>query len=327
LSEVVAWSDIQEALDNLKDVAVNTPLLRNSALDEVCGRQVFLKAETFQRTGSFKFRGAFHRISQISLAERDAGVIAGSSGNHALGVAEAARCLGVRARIVMPDDAPAVKLAATRALGAEVIPYDRYAENRDELTARLRERDGGTIVHPFDDPYVIAGQGTAGAELFQQVASLGQSLDALLVCAGGGGLVAGIALAAEQLSPGTEIYTVEPEGFDDYRRSLLSGRREISDTTRRSICDALLTPQPGALTFPINCRLLTGGLAVSEADVCSAMLYAFRVLKLVVEPGGVVALAALLAGKLAPHYRRVGVILSGANVDPAFFARVLRESG
>ena len=317
-----SFVDVEAAAQRLAGIAVRTPLLTSPALDESVGRSVLLKPETLQRGGSFKFRGAYNRLAMLTADERRAGVVAWSSGNHAQGVAAAARLLGVRARIVMPADAPAIKLANTRALGAEVITYDRYTGDREAIARSLAERDGGVLVPSYDDPAIIAGQGTAGLELFQDTP---QALDALLVCCGGGGLTAGCALALEALSPQTHLFCVEPEGYDDHARSLASGRRERADPSRSSICDALLSPTPGALTFPINRRLLTAGLVVSEDEVRAAMRYAFRDLKLVIEPGGAVALAALLAGRLPDRYRRVAVLLSGANVDPALFAEIIGD--
>ena len=315
----IDFAAIEQAARRIAPQAVRTPLLRSRFLDRDTGRRVWLKPEILQVSGSFKFRGAYNRIACLSAAERRAGVIAWSSGNHAQGVAAAARIAGVAARIVMPADAPRIKADNTRALGAQVISYDRYREDREAIARALAERDGGVLIPSYDDAHIIAGQGTAGLEIFSDA----RELDALLVCCGGGGLSAGCALAAESLSPRTAIFCVEPEGYDDHRRSLLSGRRETADTSRPSFCDALLTPTPGALTFPINRRLLTGGLVVSEAEVRYAMRYAFRVLKLVLEPGGAVALAALLAGKLADRYQRVALMLSGGNVDPDVFAAVI----
>jgi threonine dehydratase len=322
-AQIPVFADVEAAAEQIAGRALHTPLLENPFLDERVGRRVLLKPEMLQRSGSFKFRGAYNRISRLRGDERAAGVIAWSSGNHAQGVAAAAAMEGVRARIVMPGDAPAIKLENTRALGAEIITYDRYSESREEISYALAEREGGVIVPSFDDLHIIAGQGTAGLEIFRDAAARGLELDALLICCGGGGLSAGCALAAEALSPATRVYCVEPEGYDDHARSLQSGRREEADTSRRSICDALLSPRPGELTFPINRRILSGGLVVSEEEVRAAVRYAFRVLKLVVEPGGAVALAALLAGRVPGDPATVAVMLSGGNVDPELYAAIL----
>jgi len=317
---MVSFPDVQTAVQRLQDLAVATPLLSNATLDGTTDRRIYLKPEMLQRSGSFKFRGAYNRLAALGEAERRAGVIAWSSGNHAQGVAAAARLLGVRARIVMPRDAPRIKLENTRALGGEVILYDRYTEDREAIARNLAQREGGTLVPSYDDPFIIAGQGTAGYEIFRDAP---EPLDALLICCGGGGLTAGCALAAEAMSPTTAVYCVEPAFYDDHARSLQSGQRERADTTLPSLCDALLSPTPGELTFPINQRLLAGGLVVSEAEVRAAMRFAFRVLKLVVEPGGAVGLAALLSGKVPTEHGRVAVILSGGNVDPSLFAEIL----
>ncbi|EAQ96006.1 threonine ammonia-lyase [Congregibacter litoralis] len=324
--ELPSFGDVQAAAGRLLGRATRTPLLQNRFLNEDSKREVFLKPEMLQHSGSFKFRGAYNRISQLTPEERKSGVIAWSSGNHAQGVAAAAKLEGLRARIVMPEDAPRIKLDNTRALGAEVITYDRYSEDREAISYALAERDGGVIVPSFDDAHVIAGQGTAGLEIFEDAAKEGRALDALLICCGGGGLTAGCALAAETLSPDTALFTVEPAHYDDHARSLMSGQRERADTSQPSLCDALLSPTPGVMTFSINQRLLTGGLVVTESEVKAAMRYAFRVLKLVVEPGGAVALAALLSGKLDPRYQSVAIMLSGGNVDPRVFADVLGEA-
>ncbi|MEM1154574.1 MAG: threonine/serine dehydratase [Pseudomonadota bacterium] len=317
---------VESAARRLHGIAVRTPLIAQPALDKATGRQVFLKPEILQLTGSFKFRGAYNRLSVLSDADRRAGVIAWSSGNHAQGIAAAASMLGIRARIVMPEDAPAIKLQNTRALGAEIITYDRYRQSREELAYGLAKREGGVIVPSFDDPHIIAGQGTVGLECFHDLAQRGVALDALLVCCGGGGLTAGCALAAEALSRGTDLFTVEPVGYDDYARSLAAGQIESADTSQQSICDALLTPCPGELTFNINRQRVKAGLTVSEEEVRTAVAYAFRVLKLVVEPGGAVALAALLHSKLDKSYQRVGVVVSGGNVDPALFAEIVQPT-
>ncbi|MEM9757620.1 MAG: threonine/serine dehydratase [Pseudomonadota bacterium] len=316
----VGFADVRAAAERLRDAAVRTPLLRSEDLDRRAGCRVVIKPEGLQRGGSFKFRGAYNRLVQLDEEQRRAGVVAFSSGNHAQGVAAAARDLGIRARIVMPADAPAIKLSNTKAMGAEVIEYDRYQESREAIARNLVERDGGVLVPSFDDPHIIAGQGTAGLELFEDVQ---EPVDAFLVCCGGGGLTAGCALAMEALSPSTDLYCVEPENYDDHSRSLVSGQRERADTSVPSICDALLTPSPGELTFAINRSRLSGGLIVSEEEVREAMRFAFRVLKIVLEPGGAVSLAALLAGKLPKAYQSVALLCSGANVDPEFFASVL----
>ena len=321
-----SFDDVQSAARQIAGFAVRTPLLNSVLLDQQTGRQVFLKPEMLQRSGSFKFRGAYNRISRLTDVERAAGVIAWSSGNHAQGVAAAAAIENVRARIVMPQDAPAIKRDNTLALGGEVIPYDRYTEDREAISRELAAREGGTLLPSYDDPWIIAGQGTAGLEIFEDARERNVQLDALLVCCGGGGLTAGCVLAAEGMSPDTAVFTVEPEGYDDHARSLASGRRESADTSRPSLCDALLAPTPGALTYAINGPRLRGGLVVSEEEVRTAMRYAFQTLKLVVEPGGAVALAALLSNKLGPQYGRVAIMLSGGNVDPALYASVIAES-
>ena len=329
--EAPGFADIEAAAARLAGWAVETPLLNPPALDRKLGGRVLLKAETLQRTGSFKFRGAFNRISQIPEADRAAGVVAYSSGNHAQGVAAAAALLGVPASIVMPEDAPAIKIANTRGYGAEVVFYDRVTENREALGAALAAERGATLVRPYDDPGVIAGQGTCGLEIANQAAARGFEIDALLVCCGGGGLTAGCALAMAELSPMTQIYTVEPAGFDDTRRSLAQGGAEdarvVNDPAARSFCDALLAPTPGELTFPINRRLLAGGFAVSDDEVRAAMGYAFGTLKLVLEPGGAVALAALLAGRLETRGKTVALTLSGGNVDPETYRELLAAEG
>lgn len=317
------FEDILDAADRLQGQAVRTPLLRAAALDQACGGRVFVKAEALQRTGSFKFRGAYNRISRLTPAELVRGVVAYSSGNHAQGVAAAAGLVGCPAVIVMPADAPASKIAATRSLGAEVVLYDRYAESREAIAAAIAAERGSITVPPFDDPYVIAGQGTAGLEAARQLAEQDVEADVLLAPASGGGLIAGIALAYEGLSPRTLIYSAEPAGFDDYARSLAAGTRRKNPPGGRSICDALLTPQPGEITFEVNRRLLAAGLVVTDDQALAAMAFAFRHLKLVIEPGGATALAALLSGALTLDGRTAVVVASGGNVDADVFARAL----
>lgn len=326
MTDPISFDDIRAAKGRLAGQAILTPLLTNDWLDEATGAKVFVKPETLQVTGSFKFRGAYNRVSLIPEAERKRGVVAFSSGNHAQGVAAAAKRFGVPATIVMPADAPKIKIENTKALGADVKLYDRYREEREKVAKEVVEQTGATLVKPFDDYGVIAGQGTVGLEIAEQAAAIGVSLDALLVCCGGGGLVSGTALAIKTLSPKTEVYAVEPEGFDDTKRSLQSGAREMAQEGAKSFCDALLSPQPGELTLPLNRRLLAGGLAVSDAEVAAAMRFGFERLKLVIEPGGAVALAALLSGKIASKGRKIGVVLSGGNVDPATFAKAIGQA-
>lgn len=319
----ITLSDIEDAAARIAGAAIRTPLIESDALNERLGARVLIKPENLQRTGSFKFRGAFNRLSRLTPAERAAGVVAWSSGNHAQGIAAAARRLNMRAAIVMPGDAPRVKLENTRSYGAEVIPYDRATENREDIARRIASERGATLVPSYDDRDIIIGQGTAGLELARQADARDARLDALLVCCGGGGLIAGMATAFAALSPSTEIYSVEPEGFDDHARSLASGRREHNTGTKPSICDALLAPTPGELTFPVNRRLLKGGLSVSDDEARAAIRYAATALKLVAEPGGAVALAAALHEKIDCSNKTVGVVISGGNIDPNLLAEIL----
>jgi len=318
------FDDVRAAAARLLGHARRTPLLAGTPLDELTGGRILLKLETLQHTGSFKFRGAYNRLAQLDAAQRSRGVVAFSSGNHAQGVACAARLLGVPATIVMPADAPRVKMQNTLALGAEVVTYDRLRESREQIAARLAAERRAVLVPSFDDPDIIAGQGTVGLEIAEQAAELGVALDDVIVCTSGGGLVAGTALAIRALSPATRVWTAEPQGHDDYRRSLAAGRRESNAPGVRSICDALLAPEPGVLTFEINRRLLAGGIAVSDAAVKDAIAYAARTLKLVVEPGGAVALASVLAGKIESGGRTIAVVLSGGNIDDELLREVLK---
>ncbi len=315
----VRFADVASAAERLRGVAVATPLLESEALNELVGGRLLIKPEPLQRTGSFKFRGAYNAISTL----RPAAVVAYSSGNHAQGVAMAARLLGLPATIVMPVDAPRTKLEGTRALGAEVITYDRYADDREAIGRAVAERTGAVLIRPYDDPLIVAGQGTVGLELAEQASRCHAVLDAVLVCCGGGGLIAGCAVALAARAPGAAVYAVEPAAFDDTARSLAAGTRLVNAPGGRSFCDALLAPMPGELTFELNRRLLAGGVAVSDAEVATAMRLAFRHLHLVVEPGGAVALAAALAGRIPTRDRTIGVVVSGGNVDAELFARVL----
>jgi threonine dehydratase len=315
--------DVADAARAIAGVAVRTPLLESAALNARAGRRVLVKFEGAQHTGSFKFRGAYNRLSRLGEAERRAGVVAWSSGNHAQGVAAAARMLGMPATIVMPADAPAIKIANTRALGAEVVPYDRFAQSREAIATGLARERGAVLVPSYDDPFIIAGQGTAGLEIMAQADEAGAELGQVLVCCGGGGLTAGIATAVKDRRPGIAIFAVEPAAFDDTARSLASGRRVQVSPDARSICDALMAPTPGALTFPINRALLAGGLTVTDDRVRDAMRFAFATLKLVVEPGGAVALAAVLAGVVPPTDGATAILVSGSNVDPALYAEII----
>ncbi len=316
-------ADVEAAAKRLKGVAVRTPLINAPVLDERLGARVFLKAETLQRTGSFKFRGAYNKIASIPPDRRAAGVVAYSSGNHAQGVAAAARLCGMRATIVMPSDAPRAKRERTAALGAEIVPYDRDKEDRAAIGERIARERGATLVPPYDDPLVIAGQGTIGLEIAEDMAGLDLTPEIALVGASGGGLAAGTALGLKARVPAAQIYAVEPEGFDDTLRSFKSGRRETNARLSGTICDALMSATPGELTFPITRALIGQGFTVSDAEVAAAVRYAFAELKLVVEPGGAVALAALLAGKLEVKGKTAVAILSGANVDTELFAKLI----
>jgi threonine dehydratase len=321
------FDDVLAAAGRIEGHAVRTPLLEAPLLNAKLGGRLLVKPEMLQKTGSFKFRGAFNRISMIPEAQRAAGVVAYSSGNHAQGVACAAAMLSLKATIIMPADAPAIKIANTRAYGAEIVTYDRFGENREEIGARIAAERGATVVRPYDDPGVIAGQGTIGLEIAEQAAELGATLDAVLVCCGGGGLVSGTALALSETLPGVPVYAVEPAGFDDTARSLSSGARVANDMSNRSICDALLAEQPGEITFELNRKLLKAGLVVSDAEAQVGMAHAFRYLKLVAEPGGAVALAAAVTGKIDMKGKTVAVVCSGGNVDQAAFLDALTKAG
>jgi len=306
---------VQEARERIAPHIVRTPMLRSAALDRATGAAVLIKPEVLQRTGSFKLRGATNALLQLSPEQRAHGVVTYSSGNHGQAIACAAAALGMRATIVMPADAPAIKRDATAFWGARIIEYDRATENREAMAGAIAAQTGATLIPPYDHQDVIAGQGTAALELAEDAAALGLAMDMFLVCTGGGGLTAGCALALSAVSPATKIYTCEPAGWDDTARSLASGRRERNDMRGSMLCDALLTPTPGALTFGINQRLVTAGLVVSDDEVRAAQRFAARHLKLVVEPGGAVALAALLAGRIEPKGKILGLIFSGGNAD------------
>lgn len=321
----VTLADIEAAAARLKGHAVETPLIESPALNERLGLRVLIKPETLQRVGAFKFRGAYNRLVQLDADQRLRGVVAFSSGNHAQGVALAAKLLGLPAVIVMPDDAPAVKVEATKGYGAEVRFYNRLTgQTREEIAAEIAEARGAVVVPAFDDPHIVAGQGTVGLEMVRQAQALGATLDAAIAPISGGGLLAGMATAIKALSPQTAMVGVEPAAFDDTLQSLQKGERVTIKPSGRSYCDALESPFPGEITFPIMRRTVADVATVTDAEVAEAMRYAFSTLKLVVEPGGAVGLAALLAGKVKPFGPTVGLVLSGGNVDPEFFAKVIR---
>ena len=319
----VTSADIDAAARVLAPFAVRTPLLSPPVLNERMGTRIFLKPEMLQRTGSFKFRGAFNKLSSIPMDARGGGVVAFSSGNHAQGVAHAAQILGMQATIVMPSDAPLSKRERTKAYGAEVVLYDRDREDREAIARDIAGPRGATLVRPYDDPFVIAGQGTVGREIAEDMAALGLAPDIVVAPASGGGLIAGVATAIKARYPQAMVMSGEPEEFDDHARSLRSGKREAHSSKGRTICDALMATIPGEITFSINSQLLTQGLTATDAEVGTAVGFAFRELKLVVEPGGAVGLAALLAGRIDVKDKNVVIVLSGGNVDADMFARLI----
>jgi threonine dehydratase len=319
------YADVLAARQRIGALACRTPLIEHPALNAAVGGRVLLKAENLQRVGAFKFRGAYNKIAQVDAAAFPGGVVACSSGNHAQGVAAAATLRGLRSAIVMPSDAPRLKIERTRAFGGEVISYDRTTEDRDAIARELCARRGAAYVHPFDDPDVIAGQGTVGVEMMEQATALGLVPDLVLVGASGGGLIGGVSLAVKEAGPAAQIYSVEPAGFDDLARSLAHGARQRNDRLSGSICDALMSATPGEITFEVARRHLAGGLVVTDEEAKAAVRFAFRELKLVVEPGGAVSLAAILARKLDFSGKTVMAVLSGGNIDPALFAEIIQE--
>lgn len=323
MTEIVTIEDIRAAAQRIAPAIVRTPLLRCDALDQAVGAKVFVKAECLQRHGAFKFRGAFNGLASLTPAQRAAGVIAFSSGNHAIAVAAAAQMFNAPAVIVMPSDAPAIKRETTAGLGAEVVLYDRVNEDREAIGAAIAKERGLSMIKPFDDARTIAGQGTIGLEIVEDLAAQGLRPDHVLVCVSGGGLAAGIAVAVKDSVPGARVYPVEPEGHDDFARSLQSGGRERNAPGIRSIADALMADQPGEIVLASARALLSPGLLVSDEDMLKAMAFAFRHLKLVLEPGGAAALAAALKGNMGKPDDVVVVIASGGNVDPVMFRRAL----
>lgn len=327
LKDLPTFADVEDAAQRIHGITFRTPLLRFDVLDKAVGAPVWIKPETLQRTGSFKMRGAWNRISRIPEADKPKGVVAFSSGNHAQGVAESARILGLKSTIVMPADAPRAKIESTKRRGAEVRLYDRVNESREAIAAELVAATGATTVRPFDDAWIMAGQGTAGLEAAQDAAAQGVTFGSLICNASGGGLLAGVALAFEALSPKTEVYVAEPDGHDDLIRSL-AARKIVSNAPGiRSIADALMSPEPGVLPFEIHKRRVAGGFTATNDQLLDAMSYAFHNLKLVVEPGGANALAVLLNNR--QHFATRGpalIILSGGNVDADMFAQAIART-
>ena len=317
--------DVLAARQRITPYIIRTPMLQNAELDHLTGGTILLKPEVLQRTGAFKLRGATNALRCLGPEQLQRGVVTYSSGNHGQAIACAAQALGIAATIVMPSDAPVIKRESTARWGAKIIAYDRARENREAIAQEIVSRSGVTLIPPYEHADVIAGQGTLALELADDAKAAGLVLDALLVCTGGGGLIAGCALALSSASPATQIYAVEPAGWDDTARSLKSGQREKNDLLGSTFCDALLTPTPGCLTFSINRQLLAGGFAVTDPQVITAMKFAAASCKLVLEPGGAVALAALLAGIFDARGLTVGVVLSGGNIDLADFARVVND--
>ncbi len=318
------YEDVLDAAGRLEGYTVKTPLIRSDVLDAAVGARVFIKAECLQRTGSFKFRGAYNRLCRLNADELTRGVVAFSSGNHAQGVASTAGLMGTPAVIVMPADAPKAKIEGTRALGGEVVLYDRRTQSREAIAAEIGRERRAVVVPAFEDFHVIAGQGTVGLEAAEQLRALGERADLLLAPASGGGLIGGIGLAFGALSPLTRLYAVEPEAYNDHALSLAAGRPVTVTPSEPSLLDALMAPAPGEMTFALNGKRLSGALGVSDDEALAAMAFAFRHLKLVLEPGGAAALAAVLAGKADMAGQTVLVVASGGNVDAEIYGKAIR---
>ncbi|MEM8772394.1 MAG: threonine/serine dehydratase [Pseudomonadota bacterium] len=321
----VTAEGVRMAADRLSGVAMKTPLLESPWLNQELEGRVFIKAEVLQLGGSFKLRGAYNLIAKLEPAVRSRGVVAWSSGNHAQGIALAARMFDCPAVIIMPQDAPQIKIEMVRSYGAEIVFYDRYAEDREKIGVAIAAERDMALAPSYDHPDIIEGQGTVGLEIASQAAAFGAAVDAVVICCGGGGLTAGCAIALRDVSPATQIWIAEPEGFDESRRSIETGERQNADVTQRTICDAIATPTPGRLTLPVMQELVAGGLTVTEDEVRAAMRFSMKHLKLIVEPGGAVALAAVLSGKIPVRGRTVAVTLSGGNADPDMITSILAD--
>lgn len=321
----ISITEIKQAADRIQGAAIHTPIITSPYLNDLLGAEIFLKAENLQHIGAFKFRGAYNRLSQLSQIEKARGVVAFSSGNHAQGIAYAAKLLGIRATIVMPHDAPEIKKEGTERLGATIRFYDRHSESREDIAAAIAADTAATLVPAFDDKDIIAGQGTCGLELIEELQAWEREPSILLSPCGGGGLMSGVATATKALSPATRIVGVEPENFADHLLSKQQGQRVKIDGAAKTLCDSLMATTPGEITWSINEDLVDEFITVSEDEVKHAISFAFKFLKLVVEPGGVVALAALLQKRIDVRGQRVAVILSGGNIDPATFALCLKD--
>ncbi len=324
--DLPGFSDVLDAQSKLSGMSIRTPLLENVELNRVTGGRIFLKSEILQHTGSFKFRGAYNFICRLDERQKKQGLVAYSSGNHAQGVAYSAKLLGAKATIIMPSDAPDIKINNTRDFGADVVLYDRFSEDREAIGDKIIQENGALLIPPYDHPYIIAGQGTCGLEIVEQAKERNVILDATVICCGGGGLTSGSSIAIKELSSSTLIYSAEPADFDDTARSLVMGQRVSVSPDARSICDAVLTPTPGELTFSLNRTFVEKGLVVTDEEVRRAVKFAFNTLKLVVEPGGAVALAAVLHNKIDTKKKAIALTLSGGNVDPSVFKECLDVS-
>lgn len=321
----ITLGHVRSAQKALAEIVTHTPFLENTDANVLLGGRLLIKAENMQRTGAFKIRGAYNCIRQLSDGQKAKGVITYSSGNHAQGVALAARLLGTDALIVMPDDVPEAKMQATRALGARIVTFARDVDSSDDVVERLRTKTGRTVVPPSADPRVLAGAGTVALELLEQARMLDAHLDAVLVPCGGGGLTAASAIVMQAVSPQTAVYAVEPTQFDDTRRSLAAGQRVGNPKGLRTICDAIMTPIPNTLTFPINLELLSGGLVANDAEVRKAMRFAFDHYSIVVEPGAAVGIAAVLNGQLDIKGKTIATIVTGGNIDTVRFCRLINH--
>jgi threonine dehydratase len=327
MSDKVTAAGVRAAAARIKGAAVVTPLLENEWLNERAGGRVLMKAETLQHGGSFKFRGAMNRLSRLTPEERQRGVLAWSSGNHAQGVARAARLFNAPATIVMPRDAPQLKVSQVRAYGGEIIFFDRYTEDREEIGRRIAAERGLALAPSYDHVDIIEGQGTLALEAAEQARAVGAEFDAFIICCGGGGMTSGCATILEEISPKTEIHIAEPEGFDETWASIRAGRKMTADIAQKTLCDALATPSPGDITFPIMQRLVKGGFTISDGEVSETIVWAFKYLKLVLEPGGAAALAAVHHRKFDAKGRTIGLTLSGGNIDPSLYATILGRVG